>query len=117
MMYETRPDPDEPCFVISVAAQMVGLHPQTLRYYERMGLLQPRRSRGRIRLYSARDIENLRRIARLTEELGINLAGVEVVITLTQRMEEMRQEMERMEAEFEREMESLRRTLSSDGGV
>lgn len=109
MMYETRPDPDEPCFVISVAAQMVGLHPQTLRYYERMGLVRPRRSRGRIRLYSARDIENLRRIARLTEELGINLAGVGVVITLTQRMEEMRQEMERMAEKLEENKERLHR--------
>ena len=73
-------DDDEPCFVISVAARMIQVHTQTLRYYEREGLLEPARSRGNIRLYSQRDIEKLRRIKTLTEELGINLAGVQVVL-------------------------------------
>ncbi|MBI2845688.1 MAG: helix-turn-helix transcriptional regulator [Chloroflexi bacterium] len=108
-MYEKRLEPDEPCFVISVAAQMVGLHPQTLRYYERAGLVQPRRSRGNIRLYSQRDIEDLRRIARLTDELGVNLAAVEVILNLTRRMEEMQGEMDRMEEKLEEERERLRR--------
>ena len=71
---------DEPCYVISVAARLVNLHPQTLRYYEREGLIEPARSSGNVRLYSTRDIERLRRIVRLTGELGINLAGVEVIV-------------------------------------
>lgn len=117
-MYEKRPDPNEPCFVISVAAQMVGLHPQTLRYYERAGLVQPRRSRGNIRLYSQRDIEDLRRIARLTDELGVNLAAVEVILNLTRRLEEMGHKIDRMEEEFEAEVERLRRrTPDQDGDV
>lgn len=118
MMYEKRPDPNEPCFVISVAAQMVGLHPQTLRYYERAGLVQPHRSRGNIRLYSQRDIDDLRRISRLTDELGVNLAAVEVILNLTRRLEEMSHQIDRMEEEFEAEVERLRRrTLDQDGDV
>ncbi len=86
--YET-----EPCYVISVAARMVGLHAQTLRYYERAGLLQPSRSMGKRRLYSPIDIERLRRIKLLTEDMGVNLAGVEVVLKLMTRMAEMENEM------------------------
>jgi MerR family transcriptional regulator/heat shock protein HspR len=86
---------DEPMYVISVAARLVNMHPQTLRYYERAGLLNPTRSRGRIRLYSQRDIELLRKIARLTDDLGVNLAGVEVILRLTERMEELMRELER----------------------
>src|SRR5688500_7288336 len=82
------------CFVISVAARLLGVHPQTLRYYERAGLIQPSRSRGNIRLYSARDIERAQQIKRLIEDLGVNLAGVEVIIRLTERMREMEQELE-----------------------
>ena len=69
---------EEPCFVISVTARMVGLHAQTLRYYERVGLIWPSRSIGRQRLYSLADVERLRRIRALTEEMGMNLAGAEV---------------------------------------
>ena len=87
---------DEPCFVISVAARMIQVHSQTLRYYEREGLLEPARSRGNIRLYSQRDIEKLRRIKTLTEELGINLAGVQVVMRLMDRMAEMEQQIQRL---------------------
>ena len=89
-------DDDEPCFVISVAARMIQVHTQTLRYYEREGLLEPARSRGNIRLYSQRDIEKLRRIKTLTEELGINLAGVQVVLRMMDRMAEMEQEIQRL---------------------
>ena len=89
-------DDDEPCFVISVAARMIQVHTQTLRYYEREGLLEPARSRGNIRLYSQRDIEKLRRIKTLTEELGINLAGVQVVMRMMDRMAEMEQEIQRL---------------------
>ena len=92
---------DEPCFVISVAARMIRVHTQTLRYYEREGLLEPARSRGNIRLYSQRDIEKLRRIKTLTEELGINLAGVQVVMRLMDRMGEMEQEIQRLTNQVE----------------
>lgn len=74
-------------FVISVAARLVEMHPQTLRYYERAGLIKPKRSRGSIRLYSQRDIERLKKIARLVDNLGVNLAGVEVIINLTEKLE------------------------------
>jgi MerR family transcriptional regulator/heat shock protein HspR len=85
---------DEPMFVISVAARLVEMHPQTLRYYERAGLVKPTRSRGRIRLYSHRDIERLRKIARLVEDLGVNLAGVEVILNLTEKLESLQRLLE-----------------------
>lgn len=102
---------DEPCYVISIAARMVELHPQTLRYYERAGLIAPQRSGGNRRLYSPRDIEHVRAITRLVDELGVNLAGVEVVLHMRRRMEEMQAEMERTIAELEAEIERLRGLL------
>lgn len=102
---------DEPCYVISVAARMVELHPQTLRYYERMGLLRPHRSKGNRRLYSPGDVERLRTINRLIDELGVNLAGVEVIFNMRRIIEEMQEEMDRMRAEFEGEIEYLRGIL------
>jgi len=87
-------DQDEPCFAISVAARIVGVHAQTLRTYERAGLLRPSRSRGRKRLYSPKDIDRLRQIRRLTEDLGLNLAGVEVILRMADRLMRMEQEME-----------------------
>jgi len=98
---------EEPVYVISVAARMVNLHPQTLRTYEVMGLVKPARSSGNIRLYSASDIERLRQITRLVEELGVNLAGVEVILHMRQLMDQMRHEMEQMQREHEAEMERL----------
>lgn len=86
---------DEPMYVISVAARLVNMHPQTLRYYERAGLVKPTRSRGHIRLYSQRDIERLRKIARLTESLGVNLAGVEVILRLTETLTQLQIELEK----------------------
>jgi MerR family transcriptional regulator/heat shock protein HspR len=86
---------DEPMYVISVAARLVNMHPQTLRYYERAGLVNPTRSRGHIRLYSQRDIERLRKIARLTESLGVNLAGVEVILRLTETLAQVQVELEK----------------------
>ena len=80
---------NEPCFVISVAARMVGLHAQTLRYYERAGLVMPSRSGGRQRLYSIADVERLRRIKTFTEELGVNLAGAEIALKLIDRIREL----------------------------
>lgn len=100
-MMETQ-RPDEPCYVISVAARLAGLHPQTLRMYERLGLIKPARTAGGLRLYSPRDIERVRQITRLTDELGVNLAGVEVILHMRDRLEKMQQEMDRMQAEFER---------------
>jgi len=105
---------DEPIFVISVAARLVEMHPQTLRYYERAGLLKPTRSTGKIRLYSQREIDRLRKIARLTTELGVNLAGVEIIIDLTERLEQMQAQMNRREAELMAEIERLKNELEAD---
>jgi MerR family transcriptional regulator/heat shock protein HspR len=102
---------DQPCYVISIAARMVELHPQTLRYYERVGLIRPHRSKGNRRIYTPRDIERLLAIARLVDDLGVNLAGVEVIFNMTQRMEEMQEEMDRAREEFETEIERLRGLL------
>ena len=102
---------DEPCYVISIAARLVELHPQTLRYYERLGLVTPSRSRGKVRLYSPSDVERLQRIARLTDELGVNLAGVELILNMSERMEEMQREMEAVRAELEAEIARLRQLL------
>jgi MerR family transcriptional regulator/heat shock protein HspR len=93
---------DQPCYVISVAAKIVGMHAQTLRYYERAGLLKPSRSQGRIRLYSVADINRLRQIQRLINDLGVNLAGAEVILRMNQRIQEMAEEMERLRGELQR---------------
>jgi MerR family transcriptional regulator, heat shock protein HspR len=90
---------DMACFVISVAARLLNVHPQTLRYYERAGLIEPSRSRGNIRLYSARDIERAQQIKRLIEDLGVNLAGVEVILKLTERIRELEQENAQLRTE------------------
>lgn len=96
-----EPDDDEPCFVISVAAKMVGMHAQSLRHYERLGLVRPSRSRGRVRLYSRADIERLLHIQRLVNDLGVNLAGAEVVIRMNERIRRMEHEMQRLRAELQ----------------
>jgi MerR family transcriptional regulator/heat shock protein HspR len=101
---------DEPCYVISVAAKLVELHPQTLRRYEEIGLVKPARASGR-RLYSPRDLERLRKINRLVNDLGVNLAGVEVILNMSERMKYLQREMDRMQVEFEAEIERLRREL------
>ena len=93
---------DEPCFVISVAARIVGLHAQTLRYYERVGLIWPSRSTGKQRLYSPADIERLTRIKTFTEDMGMNLAGAEVALKLTDRIEQLEAQVQEMSAEIER---------------
>ena len=87
---------DEPCFVISVAARIVGVHAQTLRHYERVGLIWPSRTGGRQRLYSMADIDRLRRLKSLTEDMGLNLAGAEVALKLMNRIEELEGEVERL---------------------
>ncbi len=95
-------DDFEPCYVISVAARMLGVHAQTLRYYERIGVIEPSRSRGQVRLYSRRDIERLRQVRTLMNDLGVNLAGVEVILRLGERIAEMERQIEEMEAEIKR---------------
>lgn len=92
----------EPCYVISVAARMLGVHAQTLRYYERAGMIEPSRSAGNRRLYSTEDIDRLRRIKTLIDDLGVNLAGVEVILRMGERMAAMENRMRRLEAEIER---------------
>lgn len=85
---------DEPVYLISVVARMCGLHPQTIRLYERLGLIQPHRVGNSKRLYSEADIARLRRIQRLTQQLGVNLAGVDIILRLLERIEQMNREME-----------------------
>ena len=85
---------DRPLYVISVAAELVDMHPQTLRLYERKGLIEPSRSSGQTRLYSQRDIDHLREIRRLTQELGVNLAGVEEIIRLRRELDHLQGNME-----------------------
>jgi len=93
---------EEPCYIISVAARMLGMHAQTLRYYERVGIIAPSRSRGRIRLYSQADISRLRQIQRLINDLGVNLAGAEVILRLNDRIRRMEGEMEGLRMELQR---------------
>lgn len=92
----------EPIYVISVAARIVGIETHTLRYYERLGLVQPYRSQGNIRYYSEGDIGRLRHIKGLMSDLGINLAGVEVVMRMAERMAEMQRQIQEMETEIDR---------------
>jgi len=93
---------DEPRYVISIAAKMLGMQTYTLRYYERIGVIEPQRSQGNIRLYSEGDIALLRRVKTLVEDMGINLAGVEVILRLMQRMNELQNELEKLESEVNR---------------
>jgi MerR family transcriptional regulator/heat shock protein HspR len=87
----------KPRYVISIAARMIGIEAHTLRYYERLGLVEPERSSGNIRLYSEENIERLRYVKALMSDCGVNLAGVEVALKLMQRMREMQQQLEEME--------------------
>lgn len=110
-MTERNVPPDEPCYVISVAARMVDLHPQTLRYYDKIGLLEPSRTKGRMRLYSPRDIWRLRKITRLTDDLGVNLAGVDVILNMTKRIEHLQKELERVREEAAAESDALNKRI------
>ena len=93
---------DEPRYVISIAAKMLGTQTYTLRYYERIGVIEPKRSQGNTRLYSEGDITLLRRVKTLVEDMGVNLAGVEVILRLMQRMNEMQNELAKLESEVKR---------------
>ena len=100
-------DRDKPLYMISVVSELLEIHPQTLRLYEREGFICPRRTKGNTRLYSERDVEDVRRVLHLTRELGVNLAGVEVVL-------EMRRKMERMRLDMEEKVEFLRREMKKE---
>ena len=94
-------------YMISVVSEMLGIHPQTLRLYEREGFIKPKRSGGNTRLFSDEDVEKLELILRLTRELGVNLAGVEVILS-------MREKMERMQEETEQALQVLREELARE---
>ena len=104
----------QPRYVISVAAQILGVHPQTLRLYEREGLVEPKRTGGKIRLYSDYDLEKVRCIMRLTNDLGVNLAGAEAIIYMRERMLKLYMEMEMIREQMEAEMRELRRELGME---
>src|SRR5919199_665943 len=95
-------DPDRGVYMISVAADLAGMHPQTLRIYESRGLITPKRSPKNTRLYSPQDVERLRRIQELTSEMGMNLAGVEKVFELEEELDRMRKRMRALEKQAER---------------
>ncbi len=90
---------------------MVGLHPQTLRHYESQGLVKPQRSEGNVRLYSPANIDRLRQIVRLTDELGVNLAGVQIILNMRERLERLQLETGTKQAELEAEITRLRKRL------
>jgi len=91
---------DEPVYLISIVSSMLNIHPQTLRQYERDGLIKPSRTQGRMRLYSQRDIDKMKMILRLTRDLGVNIAGIDVILRLKEQMEEMELEIERLKNEL-----------------
>jgi MerR family transcriptional regulator/heat shock protein HspR len=112
------PDPERGVYMISVAAELAGMHPQTLRIYETRGLITPKRSPKNTRLYSQEDVDRLRRIQELTSDLGMNLAGVERVFELEEEIDRMRRRMrnlerhaERIRAELNAELERVRRSF------
>lgn len=99
-MHADGMDAEEPCYVISVAAKMLGMHQQTLRYYERAGVIEPSRSRGNMRLYSQSDIARLRQIQRLISDLGVNLAGAEIILQMRDRIQRLEEENARLRAQL-----------------
>jgi MerR family transcriptional regulator, heat shock protein HspR len=107
-------DYERPRYMISVAADLVGMHPQTLRIYENKGLVRPGRTPGGTRLYSERDLDRLRLIQRLTTELGLNLAGVARVISLEDELAQMRARFDRLEREMREAVERVHRQYRRD---
>ena len=99
--------PDRPRYMISVAAELVGMHPQTLRIYENKGLVRPQRTPGGTRLYSEADVERLQIIQRLTTELGLNLAGVELVLRLEDELRKAHAQVERLQAQLREEVRKV----------
>src|SRR6187549_1512894 len=100
-------DPEAPIFVISVAAQLAGMHPQTLRQYDRLGLVSPGRTAGRGRRYSARDVALLREVQRLSQDEGVNLAGIKRILDLQLENDRLRDELDRLRAEVDELRERL----------
>ena len=105
---------DRPRYMISVAAELVGMHPQTLRMYEQKRLVRPQRTAGNTRLYSEADLERLRLIQRLTTELGLNLAGVEAVLRLEEQLQRMQARMERLESEMRDAIQQVHKQYRRD---
>jgi len=105
---------DRPRYMISIAAELVGMHPQTLRIYESKGLVSPQRTRGNTRLYSDADLERLRLIQRLTTELGLNLAGVEVVLLLEDELRRAQERLERLERQMREEIDNVHKQYRRD---
>ncbi len=103
---------DRALYIISIAAELAGVHPQTLRIYERKGLLSPARTAGNTRRYSNRDIERLRMIQRLTQEYGVNLAGVKMIVDLENELERLRRQLHKMD----RELDRARRRVEDEAG-
>ena len=93
---------DEPVYLISVVASMLDIHPQTLRQYEREGLVEPSRTQGRMRLYSQRDIDRMKLILRLTRQMGVNLAGVDIILQLKEQIDSMQSEIDILKDELSR---------------
>jgi MerR family transcriptional regulator, heat shock protein HspR len=105
---------DRPRYMISVAAELVGMHPQTLRIYENKGLIRPKRTAGNTRLYSEADVARLKLIQRLTGELGLNLAGVEHVLRLEDELQRMRRRLDRMERDMREAVNAIHRQYRRD---
>jgi len=113
-------DPDAPIFVISVAAQLAGMHPQTLRQYDRLGLVSPGRAPGRGRRYSARDVASLREVQRLSQEDGVNLAGIKRILELEYEVRTLHEQNERLREQGERlraELDLIQTRISSGSRV
>ena len=105
---------ERPIYMISVASELVGMHPQTLRMYETKGLVRPQRTPGGTRLYSEADIERLRIVQRLTSELGLNLAGVELVLRLEDELRKAHQQLERLQQQLRREVRNVHKQYRRD---
>ena len=105
---------DRPIYMISVASELVGMHPQTLRMYETKGLVRPQRTPGGTRLYSEADVERLRIVQRLTTELGLNLAGVELVLRLEDELRKAHAQVERLQQQLRQEVQNVHRQYRRD---
>src|SRR3982751_3187760 len=105
---------DRPRYMISIAAELVGMHPQTLRIYENKGLVRPKRTPGGTRLYSESDVERLRIVQRLTTELGLNLAGVELVLRLEDELRRAHSQIERLQRQLREEVQRVHKEYRRD---
>lgn len=106
---------DVPRYAIGMAAKLIGVHTQSLRYYEKIGVIEPVRSPGKQRLYSLRDIERLRQVKVLMNDLGVNVAGIDVILRLKERIAELEQQIQEMEGEIRRLRSSSSQGELSEG--